>query len=103
MSDGISGIGSIGQIAQSIEQTAQQQQQQQGGEDFLETLKGFVQDTAQMQDTANHSVQDFAAGKETSVHEVMVNMEKAGLSLKLMSRMRSEAMSAYDKIMRLRV
>jgi len=101
MSDALSGIGSIGQIAQSIEQTAQQQQQ--GGEDFLETLKGFVQETAQMQDQANQSVQDFSAGKETSVHEVMVSMEKAGLSLKMMSRMRSEALSAYDKIMRLRV
>ena len=101
MSDALSGIGSIGQIAQSIEQTAQQQQQ--GGEDFLETLKGFVQETAQMQDQANQSVQDFSAGKETSVHEVMVSMEKAGLSLKMMSRMRSEALDAYDKIMRLRV
>ncbi|MCF8085415.1 MAG: flagellar hook-basal body complex protein FliE [Desulfohalobiaceae bacterium] len=101
MSDGISGIGSIGQIAQSIEQTAQQKQQ--GGEDFLQTLKGFVQDTAAMQDKANQSIEDFSAGKETSVHEVMINMEKAGFSLQLMSRMRSEAMDAYDKIMRLRV
>ena len=103
MSDALSGIGSIGQIAQSIEQTAQQQQQQQDGQDFLKTLKGFAQDTAQMQNTANQSIQDFASGKETSIHEVMVNMEKAGFSLKLMSRMRSEAMDAYDKIMRLRV
>jgi len=101
MSDGISGIGSIGQIAQSIEQTAQQKEQ--GGQEFLETLKGFVQDTAQMQDQANQSVQDFSAGKETSVHEVMISMEKAGVSLKMMSRMRSEALDAYDKIMRLRV
>ena len=101
MSDGISGIGSIGQIAQSLEQSAQQTQQD--GQEFLETLKGFVQDTADMQDQANKSVQDFAAGKETSIHEVMINMEKAGVSLKLMSRMRSEALDAYDKIMRLRV
>ena len=101
MSDGISGIGSIGQIAQSLEQSAQQKQQD--GQEFLETLKGFVQDTAERQDQANQSVQDFAAGKETSVHEVMINMEKAGVSLKLMSRMRSEALDAYDKIMRLRV
>jgi len=101
MSDALSGIGSIGQIARSIDQTAQQQQQ--GGEDFLQTLKGFVRDTAEMQDTANQSIQDFSAGKEISVHEVMINMEKAGTSLQLMSRMRSEAMSAYDKIMRLRV
>jgi len=101
MSDALSGIGSIGQIARSIDQTAQQQQQ--GGEDFLQTLKGFVRDTAEMQDTANQSIQDFSAGKEISVHEVMINMEKAGTSLQLMSRMRNEAMSAYDKIMRLRV
>lgn len=101
MSDALSGIGSIGQIARSIDQTAQQQQQ--GGEDFLQTLKGFVQETSEMQDTANQSIQDFSAGKEISVHEVMINMEKAGTSLQLMSRMRNEAMNAYDKIMRLRV
>jgi len=100
MSD-ISGIGSIGNIAQSMEQTAQQQQHNR--EDFLETLKGFVQDTSAMQDQANQSIQDFSTGKETSVHEVMINLEKAGFSLKLMSRMRNEAMDAYNKIMRLRV
>ena len=100
MSD-LSGIGSIGQLAQHVQQPGVQKQQ--GGEDFLETLKGFVQETSAMQNKANQSVQDFASGKETSIHEVMVNMEKAGVSLKLMSRMRNEAMDAYNKIMRLRV
>ncbi len=100
MIGGISGIEGMAQAAQSVERASSRQQ---SGESFLETLKGFAQDTAALQDKANQSIQDFSTGDKTSIHEVMIDMEKAGTSLKLMKRMRGEALDAYDKIMRMQV
>lgn len=99
MIGGISGIEGMSQAAQSVEGPGRQQ----NTETFLETLKGYVKDTAAMQDKANQSIQDFSTGDKTSIHEVMIDMEKAGTSLKLMKRIRGQALDAYDKIMRLRV
>jgi flagellar hook-basal body complex protein FliE len=100
MIGGISGIEGMAQAAQSVERPTGRQQ---NTETFLQTLKGYVKDTASLQDKANQSIQDFSTGEKTSIHEVMIDIEKAGTSLKLMKRMRGEALDAYDKIMRLRV
>ena len=42
-------------------------------------------------------------GEPRDVHEVMIAMEKAGISLRLMVQVRNKILAAYEEIMRLQV
>lgn len=53
--------------------------------------------------TAQVDLQRLAAGEATNLHDVMVRLEEARLSLQLMLQVRNRALEAYQEVMRMQV
>jgi flagellar hook-basal body complex protein FliE len=70
---------------------------------FKESLSQSVREIDGLQKEANQAIETMAAGEPKDVHEVMIAMEKAGISLRLMVQVRNKIMAAYEEIMRLQV
>ena len=70
---------------------------------FKESLAQTVREIDGLQQEANQAIETMAAGEPKDVHEVMIAMEKAGISLRLMVQVRNKIMTAYEEIMRLQL
>ena len=70
---------------------------------FKESLAQSVREIDGLQKEADQAIETMAAGEPKDVHEVMIAMEKAGISLRLMVQVRNKIMTAYEEIMRLQV
>jgi flagellar hook-basal body complex protein FliE len=100
----MSGIDPIGQMPALIQQqTAQNGAREAGGETFAQTLSQAVARTEGLQDTAKQAVQDFNTGESQGLHDTMIAMEKADISLRFMTQVRNKAVDAYKQIMRMQV
>jgi len=73
------------------------------GNSFAEMLKGSVNKVNTMQNEADQAVQNLLVGKDPNIHQVMITVEKANLSLQMMMQVRNKIMSAYEEIMRTQV
>jgi flagellar hook-basal body complex protein FliE len=69
---------------------------------FSETLKSAVAEVNQLQQTADGAAEKVVRG-EIGIHEGMLAMGKADLSLRLMLQVRNKAMDAYREIMQMSV
>jgi flagellar hook-basal body complex protein FliE len=100
----MSGIDPIGQMPALIQQqTAQNGVREPDGETFAQTLTQAVARTEGLQDKAKQAVQAFNTGESQSLHDTMVAMEKADISLRFMTQVRNKAVDAYKQIMRMQV
>lgn len=70
---------------------------------FGDLVKGFVADVNDLQLDAGRSIDAFAAGEITDVHQVMVAVQEAGLALDLLLEVRNRTMEAFQEIMRMQV
>ncbi len=68
--------------------------------DFKKALGRSVEELNRLSDEANQKVQEMLLG-ETDIHEAMIAMEKAGISLRLMLQVRNKIIAAYEEIMRM--
>jgi len=73
------------------------------GASFGDTLKQFLTDVNQMQQTAGDKTLKFATGEIKDLHEVMAATEEAGISLMLLLEIRNKALEAYKELMRIQV
>ena len=76
---------------------------QQLGEDFSTLVKDSIASINRQQVAADQAAADLASGKNTNIHEVMIKMEEAEISLRLMVQMRNKVVEAYQEIMRMQV
>ena len=70
---------------------------------FTELLKTSINEVDRLQLETDGAIQDLVSGKEKNVHEVMVAMEKASLSLELLVQVRNKVLAAYDEIKRMQI
>ena len=68
---------------------------------FEDTLKSLVSSVDSQLKEAGQMTEDFATGKNQSLHEVMIASEKAGISLKFLIQIRNKLLEAYQEIMRM--
>ena len=73
---------------------------QQEGDGFGEFIKGAVEKVNNMEARANQSVEKLMMGK-TGIHETMIALQKADISLRFLLQVRNKAMDAYREIMRM--
>jgi len=66
-------------------------------------LKGFLEEVNALQRDAGESVEKLVAGEINDVHEVMVAVEKAGVSFELLMELRNKMIEAYQELMRIQV
>jgi len=70
---------------------------------FVDLVKGFVGDVNAYQMRAGKTIEAFAAGEVTDVHQVMVAIQEAGLALDLLIEIRNRTQEAFQEIMRMQV
>jgi flagellar hook-basal body complex protein FliE len=97
MIDGISGVGP------SNVQKLQQDKTLKKAPDFAEILKEAFDKVNQVQKNAEQMASDFALGKISNIHEVIIEAEKATIALRLTTEVRNRIVEAYREIMRMQV
>ncbi len=71
------------------------------GDGFFQEVRSRIQEVNALQNTADRAMEEGAVKGAANVHETMIQMEKADLSLRMMLRVRDKAISAYQEIMRM--
>jgi len=74
---------------------------EEGKKSFLAHMKESVERVEDEQRKADQAVQDLATGKRKTLHETMIQVEKAGISFQLLMAVRGKLVSAYQEIMRM--
>jgi len=69
---------------------------------FLDSLKNAIETTNELQKNADTSAKNFAAGKG-SLHETLIAMEKADISLRTITSIRGKLIDAYQEVMKMPV
>ena len=62
----------------------------------LESVNGSVQESEALSD-------GLVSGQHANIHEIMIAMEKAGIELRLITKIQNKVVDAYREIMRLQV
>jgi flagellar hook-basal body complex protein FliE len=70
--------------------------------DFKTALSQSIEELNTQLSQADQSAQEMALGK-ADVHQAMITMEQANLSLRLMIDVRNKIIAAYEEIMRLQL
>lgn len=73
------------------------------GSTFLDALQNSMEEVNQNQLEADQSVKDLIAGRTKNLHETMLQLQKADLSLKTMMQVRNKILEAYKEIMKMQV
>jgi len=68
---------------------------------FMETLRGAMDETEQLQGQADTQTAALLQGKGMDVHSAMIAVEKADLSFQLMMQVRNKIVAAYQEISRM--
>lgn len=77
--------------------------QTQDGNSFLELVEKSMEKVNQYQVQADQAVRELVAGRTKNIHESMLAIERADLSLKLMVQTRNKILDAYREIMRMQM
>lgn len=75
----------------------------QGTGSFFQALEKTMEEVNQNQLAADEAIKDVVAGKSKNLHEAMLSLQKADLSLKTMMQVRNKILEAYKEIMRMQV
>ena len=68
---------------------------------FGETLTHFVSGIDQMQKTARTQAEEFAVGKTNDIHNTMIDVEQAEISLRMLANVRNRVVDLYREVMRM--
>lgn len=70
-------------------------------EEFAEVLKKKVTAVDDQLKAAGQATEDYASGRSNRLHELMMSVEEADLSLKMLLQVRTKALEAYREISRM--
>ena len=70
---------------------------------FGEFLIGALEGVNQMQVEADRSIENLTTGDSKDIHQTMIAMEKADVSLKLMVQVRDKVVDAYKQLMQMQI
>lgn len=84
------------QVTQSVQKVDKPQESS-----FGETITDSLKAVNDLQGEKKQMMESFAAGKTSNVHELMIQLQKAGMAMSVTSAVRSKVMSAYQELMRM--
>ncbi|AEA34164.1 flagellar hook-basal body complex protein FliE [Hippea maritima] len=73
------------------------------GDSFADILKKSLDEVNKLQNKADESIKDIASGKMENIQDAVMAIEKADVSLKLLTEIRNKAIEAYKEVMRMQV
>lgn len=72
------------------------------GTSFIDTLKNIINETDSTIKKADQTALDLASGKSSNIHEAMLNLQKADISMRLLVASTNKLIEGYNELMRLR-
>lgn len=79
----------------------------ENGNDTTKTFANILMDSVEKvnvyQSQADRAVKELLAGRSKNIHETMLAVERADVSLKLMMQVRNKVLDAYREIIRMQV
>lgn len=75
-----------------------------GGEkpkSFAETIGESLKTVNEMQAEKSQAIEAFASGENQNVHELMITLQKAGVTMSMTSAVRGKVMEAYKEMTRI--
>ncbi len=91
------------QVRGPSENTSSGQSSEVKGGGFFEALQKSMEEVNADQVQADSSIKDLVAGKSKNIHDTMLQIQKAELSLKTMMQVRNKILEAYKEIIRMQV
>lgn len=70
---------------------------------FGEMLSSALDQVNTLQLKGDQAIEQMHSGKVENLHEVMIAVEQADISLRMLVQMRNKAQTAYEEIMRMQV
>jgi flagellar hook-basal body complex protein FliE len=70
---------------------------------FGEMFEKLVSEVNNSQISGDTAIENLQTGKARHLHEVMLAVEEADLSLRMLVQMRNKALTAYEEIMRMQI
>ncbi|MCS7214868.1 MAG: flagellar hook-basal body complex protein FliE [Thermodesulfovibrio sp.] len=71
-------------------------------ESFEKALKDAIKEAAEVEQEAQKAIEAFSKG-ELSIHQVVLAMEKADMTLQTLIQVRNKVLTAYEEISRMQV
>ncbi len=96
-------IEGLANLAGTAQQVTQESEVSKSSNAFGDMLKNMVLETSQQQTNGNQAIEDLQTGKAEHLHEVMISVEKADVSLRMLVQLRNKALTAYEEVMRMQI
>jgi flagellar hook-basal body complex protein FliE len=77
------------------------QQKPQQKTSFADDFKKTLEEVDSRQKEADNAMTKAADGGAEKIHETMIKLEEAGISMRLLLKVRSKALDAYQEVMRM--
>lgn len=68
---------------------------------FSDTISQGMDKVHALQDAKNRAIDEFASGRSQNVHELMITLQKASLTMSLTSAVRGKVLEAYKELSRI--
>ncbi|NPU89492.1 MAG: flagellar hook-basal body complex protein FliE [Fervidobacterium sp.] len=92
-------MGGINHLKQNV--SINQSVKKQNESEFSKVLSNALKNVNEQQKNVEKMADDFAMGKVSNIHELIVEAEKASISLRLTVEVRNKIVEAYREIMRM--
>ncbi|EHJ48566.1 flagellar hook-basal body complex subunit FliE [Solidesulfovibrio carbinoliphilus subsp. oakridgensis] len=70
-------------------------------EGFGNMLTDSLKNVNDLQNTKSDMVQSFASGETQNVHELMINLQKAGVAMQMTTAVRGKVLEAYRELVKM--
>lgn len=70
---------------------------------FADTLKSMLTKVNEQQIAGDMAIQNMQSGDANHLHDVMIAVDKADVSLRMLVQIRNKALTAYEEIMRMQI
>jgi len=84
-----------GKVTSSLSKTAKP------ASGFGQTLVDSLKQVNDLQNTKADMVESFASGQTQNVHELMINLQKAGLAMQMTTTVRGKVIEAYRDLIKM--
>ncbi|MDQ1338865.1 MAG: flagellar hook-basal body complex protein FliE [Campylobacterota bacterium] len=98
MADLLNKIGEI--LPKELQSSVSTPKKSEIGDSFADILKNAINETNELQISAEKASTDIATGQVKDLHQAALAIDKAETSMKLMLEVRNKAVSAYKEILR---
>ena len=72
-------------------------------QNFADFITSSIKEVNHAQINGDRAIEDLYTGKAENLHDVMISVEQADLSLRMLVQVRNKALQAYEEIMRMQV